>query len=46
MINGWMIRAGRGGKLIEDFETGYISIGWNEVGDLNQFKSVDEIRAA
>ncbi|WP_339867533.1 restriction endonuclease [Pseudohongiella nitratireducens] len=46
MANGWMIRAGRGGKLIEDFESGYISIGWNQIGDLNQFKSVDEIRAA
>lgn len=46
MPNGWMIRAGRGGKLIEDFEAGYISIGWNELGDLTKFQTVDDIRAA
>lgn len=46
MANGWMIRAGRGGKLIEDFEAGYISIGWNQIGDLNKFPSVNDIRTA
>lgn len=44
MTKGWMIRAGRGGKLIEDFELGYIAIGWNEIGDLTKLRSVDEIR--
>lgn len=46
MASGWMIRAGRGGKLIEDFESGYISIGWNELGDLTKLQSIDDIRAA
>ena len=46
MANGWMIRAGRGGKLIEDFESGYIAIGWNELGDLTKLRSANELRDA
>ena len=45
MANNWMIRAGRGGKFIEDFEKGFAAIGWNEMGDLSDLKSSDEIRA-
>ncbi len=41
-----MIRAGRGGKLIEDFESGYIAIGWNELGDLTNLRSIDDLRNA
>lgn len=46
MANGWMIRAGRGGKLIEDFESGYIAIGWTDMGDLTKLASTDDIRSA
>ena len=47
MPNSWMIRAGRGGTYIEDFETkGYAAIGWSRLGDLNQYKSTDALREA
>ena len=35
MKNGWMIRAADGGRLFEDFEKGYVAIGWGEMGDLS-----------
>ncbi|NHO86601.1 restriction endonuclease [Pseudoteredinibacter isoporae] len=40
-----MIRAGRGGAYIEDFEKGYAAIGWSKLGDLSQYKSNDSLRA-
>lgn len=46
MANGWMIRAGRGGGFIEDFEAGYIAVGWNDLGDLTQYPGVEDIREA
>jgi restriction system protein len=47
MPNNWMIRAGRGGTYIEDFETkGYAAIGWSRLGDLNQYRDVASIREA
>ena len=45
MPNNWMIRAGAGGKCIEDFEKGYAAIGWTDMGDISQLKSTDDIRA-
>ncbi|GEM_PF-184253 len=30
----WMIRAGQGGHLIEEFARGFVAIGWDELGDL------------
>ena len=44
MVNAWMIRAGRGGIYSEDFEKGFVAIGWGDLGNLNQYNSVDEIR--
>lgn len=44
MASGWMIRAGRGGRFFEDFEAGYIAVGWNELGDLTQYPGVEDIR--
>lgn len=44
MANSWMIRAGRGGKFIEDFEKGYAAIGWSEMGDLSAFKTAEQVR--
>lgn len=47
MPNNWMIRAGRGGTYIEDFETkGYAAIGWARLGDLTQYANTDAIRTA
>lgn len=47
MPNNWMIRAGRGGTYIEDFETkGYAAIGWSRLGDLNQYSNAKTIREA
>ena len=34
-----MVRAGRGGKYSEDFEKGYVAIGWNALGDLAQYET-------
>jgi len=39
-----MIRAGEGGRLIEEFAKGYIGIGYNEMGDMSSAKNQDEIR--
>jgi restriction system protein len=40
----WMVRAGRKGVLIQDFEErGYVGVGWRELGDLSQVKSKEEL---
>lgn len=44
MPNSWMIRAGRGGVYIEDFEKGYAAIGWSQLGDLTQYATGDSLR--
>lgn len=44
MSNSWMIRAGRGGVYIEDFEKGYAAIGWSQLGDLTQYSTSDSLR--
>ena len=41
----WMVRAGEGGYLIEEFEKGYVAIGWRKLGDMTGVKSQDDIRA-
>jgi restriction system protein len=43
--NVWMIRAGEGGFLIDEFAKGVVAIGW-ELGDLSQFRSRDELKKA
>lgn len=43
----WMVRAGEGAYLIEDFlKKKVVAIGWDKVGDLSRFKDVDEIKSA
>lgn len=43
----WKIAPGEKGFLwVEQRDHGCIAIGWSEVGDLNRFKSVDELRQA
>lgn len=44
MKNAWMVRAGRGGIYIEDFEKGYTAIGWSQLGDLTQYSKSDSLR--
>ena len=44
MSNTWMIRAGEGGYLAENFAKGYVAIGWRDVGDLTKVQTADEIR--
>jgi restriction system protein len=44
MNNTWMIRAGRGGIYIEDFEKGYAAIGWSQLGNLAQYPNNDSLR--
>ena len=39
-----MVRAGRGGKYIEEFEKGYVAIGWKALGNLNQYKSKQHLK--
>jgi restriction system protein len=42
-----MIRAGRGGTYIEDFEAkGYAAIGWSKLGDLTLYKTIDTLKEA
>lgn len=43
---GWMVRAGRGGKFFDQFQEGKVAIGWNNLGDLNQYRSQEELREA
>lgn len=45
MTDVWMIRAGQGGHLAEDFYTGgFVAIGWNETGDLSGAGDSETIR--
>ena len=39
MGNVWMVRAGEGGYLIDEFARGYVGIGWDKLGDLNTLSS-------
>jgi restriction system protein len=45
MGNMYMIRAGTEGKFFEEFqEKNFVAIDWSELGDLNQYKNLDEIK--
>ena len=44
MARMWMVRAGEGGYLIDEFTRGFIAIGWHELGDLSSISSIDELR--
>lgn len=43
MSNVWMVRAGEGGYLVEEFARGYVGIGWNKLGDLSTLGSQDDL---
>lgn len=41
----WMVRAGEGAFLVEDFLTkNIVSIGWNETGDLTTIDNIDKLK--
>jgi len=43
--NMWMVRAGEGGFLIDDFKKkNCVAIGWNELGDISKIKRKDKIK--
>ena len=43
--NMWMVRAGEGAFLIDDFKRkNYVAIGWNELDDLSGIKRKDKIK--
>src|SRR5437868_11885360 len=44
MKNAWMIRAGQGGYLINQFAKGYVAVGWSQLGDLTGIKSREEFK--
>ena len=46
MKTGWMVRAGESGRLFEEFEKGFVAVGWGELGDLTALTSRAEINAA
>ena len=47
MTTGWMIRAGNGGRYIDNFEeSNCVAIGWSQLGDLQQYKSDEDLKNA
>lgn len=43
--NMWMVRAGEGAFLVDDFKSkNYVSIGWNKIGDISNIKRKDKIK--
>ncbi|GJM43409.1 MAG: restriction endonuclease [Gemmatimonadota bacterium] len=41
----WMVRAGRGGALIEDFEQKQcVAVGWGDVGEVESTTTVDDLK--
>ncbi|MCA1765562.1 MAG: restriction endonuclease, partial [Desulfobulbaceae bacterium] len=44
MANIWLVRAGEGGRLFEEFAKGYIGIGYNEMGDMSDVTDLEDIR--
>jgi restriction system protein len=44
MSNIWLVRAGEGGRLIEEFAKGYVAVGWYELGDTSSIKSQSQLR--
>jgi len=40
----WMVRAGERGRLFEEFQKGYVAIGWQAMGDMRSIGSLEEMR--
>jgi len=41
----WMVRAGEGGYLVEEFARGFVAVGWNALNDLNSVTTQEDIKA-
>ena len=41
-----MVRAGEGGRLMDEFEKGFVAVGWRKLGDISALKSKEEIAEA
>src|SRR5688500_2494094 len=46
MKKGWMVRAGESGRLFEEFEKGYIAVGWVDMGDVSKLDTREKMAAA
>lgn len=47
MASAWMIRAGKGGRYVDNFqESSRVAIGWNDLGDLSKYNSDTALKAA
>jgi restriction system protein len=44
MENVWMVRAGEGGYLAEDFAKGFVAVGWAKLGDMTNNSAQEVIR--
>lgn len=45
MPNLWMVRAGEGGYLVNDFErAGCVAVGWHELGDFGPIRTLEDMR--
>ena len=43
----WMVRSASGGRLAEEcVSNGIVAIGWSDIGDLNQYKTKEDVIAA
>ncbi len=40
----WMVRAGEGGYLAEEFAKGFVAIGWQAFGDMSHVRDLDTIK--
>lgn len=40
----WMVRAGEGSRLFDDFSKGYVAVGYNEMGDMSSVPDIESIR--
>ncbi|MGB3546918.1 MAG: restriction endonuclease [Saprospiraceae bacterium] len=41
----WMVRAGRNSYMVDEFlNDGIVAIGWNDIGDLTELKSLENIK--
>jgi restriction system protein len=44
MSQAWMVRAGEGGEVIDDFSRGFVALGWHELSDLSSATTRETIR--
>lgn len=42
----WMVRAGEGGRLFDEFRKGYVAVGWNAMGDITKLVTRDQLSDA